>query len=997
MRRSLASPLAVIAGLALLLSACSGESPTSPTTPGGGGSNPGGTCNVTLSLAATSVTPLAGTAVIVRAAATKNGAPVPDGTTVAFTVDFGFFYETGLPSIQKVTQNGYADVTLASRASGLAKLKATLECATAPLNVEFQPVPTEGPYISSVSPPSGSCAGGDTVTIKGGRFTVAGFPNLAYNVLFGNRPAQVVSTSDTEIVVTTPTRTLANPQIPEAVDVVVQLSAGPTIASATLAKGFTYFCVDPSRRTSIASVSPNAGSPDGGETVTIAGSNFLPTIAGIGTPGSSVATTRVTFGGAPASITSMTNESITVRTPRHVLANPAVPETVDVEVLVDLGMASQQSAVAPNAYTYRGSGQGSCPATSPTFYVSSGPTPNGGSPDGGDVVTIVGGGFFAGNTTLPTSAISVLFGGLPGVVTAASDTQLTVSTPRRTLSNPDAAETVDVVVRVDLGGPKESCVTVANAFTYFPGGANTPVITSLSPTSGPNDASTRVTIFGRNFRLPSQVFVGGVEATVVSIQPNQIIFLTPTATGPNSGLAGKANDVMVRDTYSGKESNTLPFTYYSCPTIGSASPAVVPWYEPTLVTITGNAFEEPVEAIMTFGTGTTGTQVRLDVVSVSSTQILVRVPAIDPLQYTGSGGTGCANISATISLRFLSLSCGGPFEVPISYRLDPMTISSASPNTLPQNGGSGTVITVTGTNFYDPMTVEVFNTLYSVAIQNAVVTNTGTLTFPAPPIPDSAFNTQTCVPSGGTGFTGVQSVPTSFGIRLKNARTGCTVALPNVLIYTPQDTTCRTATPPTITTASLASATICLPYSQTLAGAAGNPPYTWSATGLPTGLVLDPSTGVISGQPKLSATGTGGSTTPSVTVTITDSLLLTGTKTFPLAVTDPNGPFTVTGGTTLSATAAPSGVSQTAGSFSVPGAYPVTWSVDPASLTAALVGWTVVPTSPGSATTTITLTPPIGANAGTGTFTLVAVDAPPCNVGGDAVHRSTATVTVTVN
>src|SRR5205807_2709172 len=73
MRRFLTSPIVLLAGLAVLLTGCSGESPTAPNPPGGG---PGGTCNVSITLNATSVTPLAGSFVVVRATVKKNGAAV---------------------------------------------------------------------------------------------------------------------------------------------------------------------------------------------------------------------------------------------------------------------------------------------------------------------------------------------------------------------------------------------------------------------------------------------------------------------------------------------------------------------------------------------------------------------------------------------------------------------------------------------------------------------------------------------------------------------------------------------------------------------------------------------------------------------------------------------------------------------------------------------------------------------------------------------------------
>jgi Regulator of chromosome condensation (RCC1) repeat len=65
---------------------------------------------------------------------------------------------------------------------------------------------------------------------------------------------------------------------------------------------------------------------------------------------------------------------------------------------------------------------------------------------------------------------------------------------------------------------------------------------------------------------------------------------------------------------------------------------------------------------------------------------------------------------------------------------------------------------------------------------------------------------------------------------------------------------------PTITTASLPSGTAELPYSATLTATGGAGPYSWSATGLPTGLSLS-ATGVLSGVPAAPSTS-------SVTVTV---------------------------------------------------------------------------------------------------------------------------------
>ena len=54
---------------------------------------------------------------------------------------------------------------------------------------------------------------------------------------------------------------------------------------------------------------------------------------------------------------------------------------------------------------------------------------------------------------------------------------------------------------------------------------------------------------------------------------------------------------------------------------------------------------------------------------------------------------------------------------------------------------------------------------------------------------------------------------------------------------------------PAITTTSLPTGNIAFPYSTTVQATGGTPPYSWSATGLPPGLSMDSSTGVISGIP----------------------------------------------------------------------------------------------------------------------------------------------------
>ena len=780
MRRLLMPPVAVLAGLMLALAGCSGESPTSPT--GAGGGSGAGTCTVTISLDATSVTPLANSAVIVRATVKKGGAAVPDGTSVVFTTDFGFFVETGLPSVSKVTSSGFADVTLGSTVSGTSHVKATYDCGSATLGVEFGAIPVDGPYISSLSPLTGSCLGGDTVTINGGRFVTA--LNVQPRVTFGGSQGTVLAATASQIVVLTPARTLADASVPETVDLVVTVNAGTAAVQTALAKKFTYTCIG--RRIAITSVNPNLGRQEGNEPVTIAGANFLPTST------AGPATTRVTFGGVTASITAQSDTTLNVTTPRHTLANAAVPETVDVVATVDLGLPTQQSASLLRSFTYYAAGAGTACGSDPRLYITqvvvSTPTSSPGSPDGGDVVTISGGGFWFGNTAQPSpiSRVKVEFGGVQSQVTSWGDSAITVVTPRYTLTNPDAPLSVDVKVTVDVGGSREACIAAAKGYTYFPGSYAEAYITSMSPSTGPNDASTRVTIFGKNFRFPSQVFVGVAEATVVSISSTQIVFMSPTATGANAALAGTTQQVQVRDTYSGKTFvSPVNFRYYACPTTGTAAPATAAWNVSTPVTISGHAFEEPVEAVYQVN----GLSFRVNVISVSSSAIIVQMPVLD--QLVGTGNISCGDVAGSIVLTFPGLACAGTIPVPFTYQMNRPTIATVSPQTpIGQLAGNVTV-TVSGSGFVDPMTVDVIGADGSTTRVSAVVSSTGTLSFLAPKLPNSAFLSEPCQPTGSLQLDGQRFVNTWMRVRLTNTRTQCTAELGNAILYTPSDVTCR--------------------------------------------------------------------------------------------------------------------------------------------------------------------------------------------------------------
>jgi len=100
------------------------------------------------------------------------------------------------------------------------------------------------------------------------------------------------------------------------------------------------------------------------------------------------------------------------------------------------------------------------------------------------------------------------------------------------------------------------------------------------------------------------------------------------------------------------------------------------------------------------------------------------------------------------------------------------------------------------------------------------------------------------------------------------------------------------------TGSSLLSVAVYAPYSQTIGASGGTSPYAFAASGLPAGLSINSSSGVISGT----ITSSVSLGTTSVTITATDATGKTGTATYTLVVTAPTFTFSPTSGSTLTGT-----------------------------------------------------------------------------------------------
>jgi len=157
-----------------------------------------------------------------------------------------------------------------------------------------------------------------------------------------------------------------------------------------------------------------------------------------------------------------------------------------------------------------------------------------------------------------------------------------------------------------------------------------------------------------------------------------------------------------------------------------------------------------------------------------------------------------------------------------------------------------------------------------------------------------------------------------------NAPATVTAASSPVLTATSISDNTKTATltinlvpPPSVSTTSLANGTVNVAYSATLAAANGVTPYAWSISvgTLPAGLILNASTGAITGTP--TAFGTS-----NITAKVTDADGLTATANLSIKILPP--PVVIT------TTSLPNGVVNTAGYSatlaSTGGAPPITWS-----------------------------------------------------------------------
>jgi hypothetical protein len=820
----------------------------------------------------------------VTAVAPASG-PVAGGTAVTITgtnltgasgVTFG---GTAATSVSAVSATQVTCVTPV-HAAGAVTIVVTASAGTGTGTNLFTYL--AAPSITTLSPTTGTTAGGTTVTITGTGLTGT------TGVTFGGTAATSVN-----VVSATQVTCVAPAHAAGAVNVVVTTPGG----TATSTGGFTYAVPVPG----ITTISPNNGSTLGGTAITITGTNLT-------------GATGVTFGGTAATAVNVVSATqVTCVAPAHaagavnvVVTTPGGTATSTAGYSYQAPGAPTISTVSPasglvaggttvtiggtnltgtSSITFGGTAATSVNVISATQVTCVTPAHAVGAVDvvltaTGGTITSVGSftylppapgltsiapvtGSTLGGTSVTitgtnlTGATSVTFGGTAATaVNVVSSTQVTCTTPAH------AAGAVTVALTT-AGGTASSPA----AFTYAVPAAS---FTSISPATGSTLGGTSVTITGTSLTGATSVTFGGTAATAVNVvSATQVTCTTPAH-------AAGAVDVVVA-TPGGNATGAGAFTYLApVPSVSAAMPTFGSTVGGLTITITGTNLTGTT-AVTIGGTPATGITV------LSSTQVACVVPAhaagLVNIMVTTPGGTATGTGIFTYaappgfttqpadqtasegSTATFSVVVNGTGPFTYQWRRDSTAITGA-------NAASYTTATLTLADSGAVFTCEVSNDV------DTQVSNGATLTVvPLPPAISSPLAATAQVGASFSYQITASHAPTSYGAT--GLPTGLAVSSTGLITGTPTVAGSSTVTlsagnaggtgtaslaitvlavgspVPLVTSPATATATVGSPFS--FQATATGTPTTWSATGLPAWLSMD-AAGLLTGTP--TATGT---------------------------------------------------------------------------------------------------------------------------------------------
>lgn len=417
-----------------------------------------------------------------------------------------------------------------------------------------------------------------------------------------------------------------------------------------------------------------------------------------------------------------------------------------------------------------------------TFFVSF-VSPNSGSPLGGETVSVQGGGF--------EEPVRVTFAGIAAQILSVESGRIRCIVPASTVQVPvGSTRPINVEVTVNLNETTEASDSLTSGYVYTPGGTvNQPQVLSVSPTTGTNSGGTRVTIAGIGFQSPVQVLFGlgdtpsaftGVEATVESVSPTQIVVRSPAATGFGQANQNQQVAIVVRNLDTGFVTLfASAFRYGAGIVITSVSPDQIGFDSQETVTIFGQGFQAPVTVNLA--------GIQAAVLSVNGSEIRVRapIPAIADCEDV-LGPIQVINVNSGASDT--TSGGDGPNIADFRYRVVAPTVTGVSPSSFVGSGGN--TVTVSGVGFDDPVRV-VFGTAAGSVIG---VNGSGTqITVTTP----TATFTEVACNDNGDGQQGSRFQPLTVNVTEVNLLTQCDSTLVGGYTYIPADQTCRGDVEPT--------------------------------------------------------------------------------------------------------------------------------------------------------------------------------------------------------
>ncbi|MEA2563322.1 MAG: large repetitive protein [Acidobacteriota bacterium] len=424
-----------------------------------------------------------------------------------------------------------------------------------------------------------------------------------------------------------------------------------------------------------------------------------------------------------------------------------------------------------------------------TFFISA-VTPSIGTPQGGEEVSILGGGF--------DGPVRVTFNGAAAQVLSVSPTRIRVRVPPAAAAGVTVpvGQSVPVTVSVTINYNEATGVATDQlpaGFTYSLGGTiQQPAILSVTPNAGTNDGGTRITIVGEGFQAPVQVLFGtggtssfdGIEATVLETSSNRLVVVSPTASGFGQNNVNQLVDILVRNLNSGFATVTTDaFKYGNKVIITAMGPGSGPYTGGTRVTLFGQGFDDPV-AVSLGGIGQTPISVTgTEIVFITSGVALANCPANGIVSVSGVGVTNIdTGDSGTATIGF-------NYVVPL-----PLLFGVS-----PQSGIIGSNVTLSGQSFSTNIQV-LFGDPTNGSAASIVSKSSTAITVRVPTPPQGfVFATEPCDGNGDGIAGGERNIPTPISVTVRNLDgTGCLVTLSNAFTISPQNSTCTgdTSTPP---------------------------------------------------------------------------------------------------------------------------------------------------------------------------------------------------------